>query len=128
MLHWDWKKTVSTVLTTLGIGTLTSCYGVPSYSADPALYGYVSSSDRFEKDGIKGIKVTLINKGEVLGTAYTNEKGFYCIDGIGISSDKVYTLEFEDVDGSQNGGIFMKKSTQFYLSSECLTNVVLEKE
>ena len=28
-ITWNWKKTVTIILGTLGIGTLTSCYGMP---------------------------------------------------------------------------------------------------
>lgn len=38
-LHWTWKKIVSLILGFLGIGTLTSCYGMPFISEPEEMYG-----------------------------------------------------------------------------------------
>lgn len=38
-LHWTWKKIVSIVLGFLGIGTLTSCYGMPYIDNPDEMYG-----------------------------------------------------------------------------------------
>ena len=118
VLRKTWKKVTFTILTTLGLGTLTSCYGMPpTYATEdtPAhIEGTVTSQDG---TAIKGIKVTLKNGETELGSGLTDEDGTYLVEYILEDSIESmdFTLIYEDVDGEENGGFDSKSFSINYL-------------
>lgn len=98
-INWTWKKVCASALTILGIGTLTSCYGViENYSG---ISGTVTGNTD-QDAGIEGIKVDLYKDGNLISSDYTDIRGRFFLDfEEGITGDAV--LKFSDVDGELNG-------------------------
>ena len=101
------RRMVTSLLSVLGIGTLTACYGVyPGYFY---YYGRVTSGvdadGDGEKDGIKGIKVELSQNGHLIESTETDEDGTFYIsyDEDEINLDEKCTIILTDVDGEENG-------------------------
>ena len=100
------KKIAYAVLCALGVGTLTSCYGMPNgmpYGSPYTVYGTVTSDGT---TGIEGIEVT-ITYGSKTQTSKTGKNGSYYFSYIFDSDDLISgidcTLNFKDVDGETNG-------------------------
>ncbi len=134
-LKCNWKKVVTSVFAVLGVGTLTSCYGVIDPSSVPGVAGTVTSAKTTEENEgtpIEGIKITMQTPdGTVLGTTTTESDGSYYFElsTEGYSdSGKQYTLIFEDVDGKANGSFKKKIDTvTIDLYQTVLKNVELEE-
>lgn len=96
-IKWTFRRIVATIATFMGIGTLVSCYGVPTddiYEAD--MYGMPANYD-YKVDGqIEAIK-----------TGKTNDNGYFEYKNIKTAGN--YTLVFEDVDGEENGSFESKE-------------------
>ena len=148
-LKRHWKKIVTSLLTVLGIGTLTSCYGCPDeepYYEDldwddvqpRDIYGRVTGlSDSSDEEIIEGIKVEFIQDDNVLCTAYTDQYGEFYISPYDFNHDIVYDahfdsaaseLRFTDVDGDASGSwkTVTKKPKKDY-SGDYICNVLLSK-
>ena len=126
-IKWTWKKIFTAVLGVLGIGTITSCYGVPDNYAY-TIQGCVRGRDNGKELPIEGIKVTF---GHFNGkTTWTDEEGFYEIN---LSDDfhGEFPLSFTDVDGEKNGK-WKEKTETVNLSSSGYTlgrgTTILEKD
>lgn len=96
-LHWTWKKIVSIVLGFLGIGTLTSCYGMPYIDNPDEMYGcphnkyFVSGTVTGDTDGdgkyeplqkieISVKKIDIPEDGSYGGyTPYSDENGNFVV-------------------------------------------------
>lgn len=120
-----WKKLSYKILTALGIGMLTSCYGMPVTSNYSCVYGKVTGKDN---KPIKGIKVSLDYNG-ITDTWFTDDEGCYSFEIIfGNDSDVSGSLIFEDVDGEENGS-YNKKTEKIHLNEygDCEKNVTLEE-
>ncbi len=102
MIHWDFKKIATSVLTVLGIGTLTSCYGMVPNRAFLFVNGKISSREN-SGASIRGIKVELRDGDKIIDTDFSDEDGEYCLgfedDYLGIP----LSISFSDVDGNENG-------------------------
>lgn len=85
-LHWTWKKIVSIVLGFLGIGTLTSCYGMP-YIDDP----YVEYGSPHNKYFISGTVVEGKN----------GEKEYKPLENIEITVKETAWVDDENYIGSR---------------------------
>ncbi|MBB5217785.1 hypothetical protein DYE49_08460 [Treponema rectale] len=101
-ITWTWKKISASILAVLGIGTLTSCYGVvESYNT---VYGKVSGDS--DGDGVNepvgGIKIDFVSDNETVASSYSSMDGEYYID-IDDSFSSKGKLVFTDVDGEKNG-------------------------
>ena len=108
-INWTWKKITGTILGVLGIGTLVSCYGMVE-DDDLSLCGTVTDSAGGK---IKGIEVTLKNSsGSKTETTTTSDSGTY---EFAYLSEGSYTLNFKDVDGSENGS-YKEKTEEATLS------------
>ena len=130
-IKWTWQKIVTSVLTVLGIGTLTACYGVmPGYSG---VYGRVTTGadedEDGEKDGIQGIKVQLVRGSEILDGTTSGTDGSFDLNSDTISEVEC-ELIFTDIDGEENGRWKSKRETvktsQIYSIDE--NEFVLEKD
>ena len=102
MIHWDFKKIATSVLTVLGIGTLTSCYGMVPNRAFLFVNGKISSREN-SGASIRGIKVELRDGENAIASGLSDESGEYCLvfedDYLGLP----LSISFSDVDGNENG-------------------------
>ena len=122
-INWTWKRILGTIFGVLGIGTLTSCYGV--YEDDFTddydknyhdIYGVVTGKIDGESKPIKDIVVTLVKKetdketSEVTRSSpsfdSTSETGSFHFYRRG---EGTYELTFNDIDGEENGSFTQKK-------------------
>lgn len=104
-IHWTWKRITGTVLGVLGIGTLTSCYGVIEDEFD--VYGTVTGSVDGTVQPIEGISVELQNLTyNTKETKTTRTNGYYEFT---LLEEGDYQLTFTDVDGEENGSFKQKK-------------------
>lgn len=119
-----WKKLSYKILTALGIGMLTSCYGMPIAGEFTFIEGDVTGID--EKP-VEGIKVTLeVNKKKLYG--FTDENGHYYIEVLlGSEDDIPAIITFEDIDGEENGSYEIKEKT-ITLSQYITTPVSVQME
>lgn len=127
-LTWTWKKIVAVIAGILGIGTITSCYGMPvdGYYSDPTpenLLGTVKGDIDGDSDTkptpIEGIKVSavLTYNNEVIDQTYTDINGEFNLHlGTSYYTDDVI-LHFEDVDGAEHGA-FSSKKDHIYSESD----------
>lgn len=101
------RRTITSLLSVLGIGTLTACYGVlpGCFYYDGRVTSGVDSDGDGEKDGIKGIKVELSQNGHVIESTETDCEGnfFIPVGEYEINWDEKCTISFTDVDGEANG-------------------------
>lgn len=124
-ITWTWKKILALICGFLGIGTLTSCYGMPYdlYDIDYAsgyVYDDIDGDDEFDEDeGVPGIQVTAyypsyeyedgetkedwLKKNDKLGTATTDENGYFCINFDNAYPEYGFIFKVEDIDGEENG-------------------------
>lgn len=109
MVQGSVKKAFATVLTFLGIGTLTSCYGMaPNYAR---VEGTVTSSE--DNAPVRGITVRAVDSNGVeLDQTTTLEGGMYYLNTRSLGS-KVKVV-FEDLDGEENGS-FKRQSKEIGL-------------
>ena len=115
-INMIWRKIITSVLTILGIGTLTACYGaVPGwYSFSGRVTTGEDSDGDGKNDGIKGIKVELSKDGNVLSSETTDDDGsflLYTNSGYGETG----IIKFTDIDGEENGGRFKEKTVEHYM-------------
>jgi hypothetical protein len=104
-------KRLKKLLVFLSTGTmavvLAACYGVP---VDEMYNSLIRAKD----DGgnpIKGLKVSIVNPGTDSLSNYTNENG---IAYFGLFENEIVEkIVIEDVDGSDNGGEFIKTEVPF---------------
>lgn len=97
-IKWNLKKTGVTLLGILGIGTLTSCYGMPPNPSSSFIEGKIKSGS---EASIPGIEVSLFDKeGLLVSETISDKDGNYAIC---IFSDGKYILKFKDIDGIENG-------------------------
>jgi hypothetical protein len=81
---------------------IAACYGAPADFSGAALRGKVL--DGTTQAGLYGIQVTCLRAGQAFTTDYTDLDGsFYLWD----SCDQ---LHFEDVDGAENGGLYLQRT------------------
>ncbi len=147
-LHWTLKKIISLILGLLGIGTLTSCYGV----VPVMMYGTPSNYDGslfslsgkvkgdINKDGeikepVKYIEISIKAKNnpsddetnqndeyfDLYETTKTDENGNFSIYWEYKDSIKDYKITFKDIDGQENGS-FKDKSIDVQFTDEDILN------
>ena len=126
------KKIAYAVLCALGVGTLTSCYGMPNggmpYGPPYTVYGTVTSDGT---TGIEGIEVT-ITYGSKTQTSKTSKDGSYYFSDVFDSDDLISgidcTLNFKDVDGETNGSFSNKEAVFTFHEDdyEIEKNVILD--
>jgi len=101
MIHWNFSKIATSVLAVLGIGTLTSCYGMaPNYAGIQGNVTTTKDSDgNGENDPVQGISVRVIDSdGREIDKSTTNESGNYYLSTS--AQDSEVTVVFEDADGA----------------------------
>ena len=108
-INWTWKKIVGTVLGILGIGTITSCYGMPEDDYDFSIYGHVNGKINGTETAIPDIVVELYGEVDSDSDEYTTKVdlikktdasgNFYFYD----LEEGTYTLRLTDTDGDTNG-------------------------
>ena len=120
-IHWTWKKILGTILGILGIGTLTSCYGMPEdgfYTYSCTVKGKINGTEQ----PIEGI---LVNVKDSEGYEYkdkTNSEGKISLSDI---FEGKCTITFTDVDGAENGS-FAEKTSNISLTYDLNETVTLE--
>ena len=120
-----WKKITYSILTALGIGMLTSCYGMPVTSNYSCISGKVTG---VEDNPVEGIKVTL-NYNGIEDSTNTDKNGNYYFEIIiDENSENHAKLTFEDIDGDINGN-YSGKTEEIILNQfgDCEKNVKLEE-
>ena len=136
-MHWDFKKITTAVLTTLGIGTLTSCYGMP-----PVNYGSEWSATIYGgKDTelpLNNIHVRLISGREIIAEDWTDSTGFVSLQMdpgrtafmMPEDGSRCMELIITDDDGTQNGGKFKSFTKQIYFdeNNTDYEEIFLEKD
>ena len=100
-LTLTWQKILGIILGALGIGTLTSCYGMPYNdrykSVEGQVFGDIDSNPETPDEPISNIKICLNDK-EV---GFTDSVGYFSVSIEG--DDGIYKFSLEDVDGDENG-------------------------
>ena len=105
-----WQKIVTIILGFLGIGTLTSCYGMPEPSShfvyttvNGEVWGDVDSNPETPDEPVKGISVCLNDKEKTT----TDDNGYFEFsfeyETYGHVVQEVYELSLVDKDGTENG-------------------------
>ena len=120
-----WKKLTYSILTALGIGMLTSCYGMPVTSNFICVRGRVTRRD---EQPIKGIQVSLDYNG-ITCDAETDEDGLYYLEILFDDYiDRNVTIHFKDIDGIENGS-YSGKTQEITLDEfgDCEVNVTLDE-
>ncbi len=125
-IKWNLKKTGVTLLGILGIGTLTSCYGMPPNPSSSFIEGKIKSGS---EASIPGIEVSLFDKdGLLVSETISDKDGNYAIC---IFSDGKYILKFKDIDGIENGKYKTLETSvnveNVDFSTLIIKNVVLDK-
>lgn len=132
-ITWTWKKILSLILGFLGIGTLTSCYGM--IPMDPneipidfagIVIGDIEDDDINDPVPIPGIKVSLFSY-----ETNTDSDGYFSFSLP--PSDKYpidYEIIFEDVDDEKNGSFknTTKTGTILYPGIGEWQEITLEKK
>lgn len=98
-IHWTWKKILGTVLGILGIGTLTSCYGMPE-DGFYDIFGTVQGKINGTLQAIPGIQVEVKDSEGYKYNDKTDSKGKFSIRDV---FEGNCTITFTDVDGEENG-------------------------
>lgn len=128
-LHWTWKKITGTALGILGIGTLTSCYGVIEDTEYFDLHGKITGSTNGTTLPVEGIEVALRGKSDIyeseeaLSTSSNKDGEFNLYD----VTAGTYTLTFIDVDGEKNGS-FKSSSKSIKVPGPDCSNLNIELE
>ena len=106
-ITWTWKRIVGTVLGILGIGTLTSCYGVPEDMYD--ILGEVKGTVNGTEQAIPNIAVAAYDDNDAkLAEAKTDANGKFALAELEAGT---YRLTFTDIDGEENGSFAQKEVT-----------------
>lgn len=114
-IHWTWKRIIGTILGILGIGTLTSCYGVPEDEFEYDIYGKVQGRIDGTTQPVKGIVVEAArNMSDDKHLTYTDSDGWFEFKDLYEGS---YTVKFTDTDGAENGS-FKQKIEHLSLTSD----------
>ena len=125
-IHWTWKKIVGTVLGILGIGTLTSCYGVYEDETGFDVYGNVFGNVNGTQVVIPDIVVQISNNSSDFKDIITTDSaGFYAFREL---EEGDYTLRFSDTDGAKNHGKFAQKEFGAGLTKDYHYSPTLELE
>ncbi|MBR1403032.1 MAG: radical SAM-associated putative lipoprotein [Treponema sp.] len=128
-IHWTWKRIIGTIFGILGIGTLTSCYGVPEDIEYYDIGGKVKGKIDGTEQPIKGIEVALRGVSSTYGSdvsrsSATNRNGEFSFSDL---TSGTYTVTYIDVDGTDNGS-FKTASKQIELPGSNLDlNITLEE-
>lgn len=105
-ITWTWKKIVSTVLGILGIGTLTSCYGVVPYRDSKLITGRIMGDIDGDNvtEPVPNISVSISAGDYSSYTFETNDEGVFYLD-LQSPSGAVGQVKFaaRDEDGDENG-------------------------
>ncbi|MBQ9207047.1 MAG: radical SAM-associated putative lipoprotein [Treponema sp.] len=121
-INWTWKRIVGTVLGILGIGTLTSCYGVYEEN-EFDVYGTVKGNINGTEQAIKGIPVVLYRGSDAKDSKVTDSDGWYEFRDL---TEGSYTLRFTDIDGEENGSFKQKDVAVTLNFDDRNENVTLE--
>ncbi|WP_407427704.1 SdrD B-like domain-containing protein [Treponema sp.] len=122
-IHWTWKRIAGVIFGILGIGTLTSCYGVIEDEFEYDIYGNVKGNVNGTEQAIKDIVVQLsVKQSETFKTVTTDSDGWYEFRGLTAGD---YTLKFTDTDGDANGGSFAQKEHSVTLKDDFQYSPVL---
>ena len=105
-ITWTWKRIVGTVLGILGIGTLTSCYGVPEDMYD--ILGEVKGTVNGTEQAIPNIAVAAYDNDAKMAEAKTDANGKFALAELEAGT---YRLTFTDIDGEENGSFAQKEVT-----------------
>lgn len=104
-----WKKIIGVIAGLLGIGTLTSCYGMPI--SDPYHTPDGSTNVIFEGivtdengNAIPGIKVT-----SNYSTTKSKDNGYFQVLAYFPIDENSTTISFIDIDGEENGSFATKE-------------------
>ena len=130
-INWTFKRIIGTIFGILGIGTLTSCYGVAEDDEYSSVHGTVRGKIDGNEQPIEGIEVALrgtnIYGDSVARSSSTNRYGNYYLFDI---DEGKYSLNFIDVDGSENGSFkSTKKEIEIKFSSDYIEqNITLEND
>lgn len=120
-ITWTWQKIITAILGVLGIGTLTSCYGMPLNGEFIEFTGKVfydhdndSSTDPVPVSGIKVTGETTLPRTEpTMDYSLTGENGEFWFSFFKSYEDEAraaaptpdYTITFTDIDGEDNGNL-----------------------
>lgn len=106
-ITWTWKKVVGVILGALGIGTLTSCYGMPIldpfYNPDGVNVVFKGTVEGdIDEDGetepVSGIEIS-----SNYATTFTDSRGRFEILAYFPEKETSAVLYFDDIDDSENG-------------------------
>lgn len=131
-LTWTWKKIVNIILGLLGIGTLTSCYGVVAPIFPKDIQGQVTGD--IDGDGkeepVPEIEICCTGDFEHLyiykavdedsehRKSYTDKEGFFYESFVFDSDTELsFAVTLTDIDGKQNGS-FKTKTIPVKMSFE----------
>ena len=103
-ITWTWKRIVGTVLGILGIGTLTSCYGVPEDMYD--ILGEVKGTVNGTEQAIPNIAVAAYDSDAKMAEAKTDANGKFALAELEAGT---YRFTFTDIDGEENGSFAQKE-------------------
>ncbi len=84
---------------------MAACYGAPIDLQHNINIKTVNN----QNEAIPGLKVILTNNGERAYDELTNESGNVYFPGLSEDVDNDYQFIVEDIDGDQNGGLFLKQ-------------------
>ncbi|MCR4940066.1 MAG: radical SAM-associated putative lipoprotein [Treponemataceae bacterium] len=123
VIHRKLGKLAYSILAALGMGTIVSCYGMPVNGYYSSVYGKVTAPGN---NALQGIKVT-ISKGDSHNVTYTGAEGSYYLEFLVDYDNPAYTIEFKDVDGSENGS-FKTKSDSVSFNNDTIIKKDIELE
>lgn len=114
-IHWTWKRILGTIFGILGIGTLTSCYGVVEDEFEYDVYGKVQGKIDGTTQPVKGIIVEVSRTtSDEKQLTYTDSDGWFEFRDLYEGS---YIVKFTDTDGAENGS-FKQKTERVALKSD----------
>lgn len=123
-IRWTWQKIAGTILGVLGIGTLTSCYGMPEnyYSIKGTVTGKIDGTTQ----PIEGIEVRVCDSDGYYGTEHTDSSGKFAFES---ELEGTYEITLKDVDGPENGSFTEKKIGNVILQNDKdLGEITLEND
>lgn len=112
-IRWTWQKIAGTILGVLGIGTLTSCYGMPenTYTIRGTVKGKIDGVTM----PIEGIEVKVTDSDGYYGREHTDSSGNFTLEG---EFEGTYEISLTDVDGTENGSFKEKKIENVLLQDD----------